>query len=250
MDYFEASHDGYAPMTHRRHALAIHGDLLVVADLVTGSGTHETMVHWHIDPQWKVSVCGARAAFTRPGAHVDLTIAEGMLEAFSGSTQGAWLGWHAPVYGRVEPASTVRIGLNGPAPTWILSVFGLDADNPVRSVELVPVTVLKTLEHPLAVRVSRAQSTDVLVIAGSTRLSAVENQHPAGAASDGPAWRVAGLESDAQVLFARTAPGSVYPAVVIVPAAEHRSAPFSKPPKPGRSSVLVGTFGNSQSCAD
>ena len=33
-DYFDGSHDGYRPIDHRRHVLALHGDLLVVADLV------------------------------------------------------------------------------------------------------------------------------------------------------------------------------------------------------------------------
>ncbi|HZW72964.1 MAG TPA: alginate lyase family protein, partial [Caldimonas sp.] len=49
-DYFEGTHDGYWPIEHRRHVLAVHGDLLVVADLVTGDGTHTASVHWHVDP--------------------------------------------------------------------------------------------------------------------------------------------------------------------------------------------------------
>ena len=33
-DYFDGSHDGYRPIEHRRRVLAIHGDLIVVADFV------------------------------------------------------------------------------------------------------------------------------------------------------------------------------------------------------------------------
>ncbi len=49
-DYLEASHDGYAPLEQRRHVLAAHGDLLIVADLLSGGGTHDVQVHWHLDP--------------------------------------------------------------------------------------------------------------------------------------------------------------------------------------------------------
>src|SRR5262249_10693722 len=31
-DYFDASHDGYAPVEHRRRVFTLHGDLVVVAD--------------------------------------------------------------------------------------------------------------------------------------------------------------------------------------------------------------------------
>ena len=40
-DYFDGAHDGYRPITHRRRVLALHGDLLIVADIVDGSGTHD-----------------------------------------------------------------------------------------------------------------------------------------------------------------------------------------------------------------
>ncbi len=129
-DYIEASHDGYAPDTHRRHVLALHGDLVLVADLVTGGGTHDVRVHWHVDPRWQVQVSGRLATFRHPGGYVDMATPEGTLELFSGAGERGngepWLGWHAPVYGRVEPASAIRIGVTGPAPAWVFSVFGLD----------------------------------------------------------------------------------------------------------------------------
>ena len=36
-DYFDGVHDGYAPLEHRRRVLALHGDLVVVADCVGGA---------------------------------------------------------------------------------------------------------------------------------------------------------------------------------------------------------------------
>ena len=40
-DYFDGAHDGYRPVEHRRRVLALHGDLVVVADFVGRRGdTH------------------------------------------------------------------------------------------------------------------------------------------------------------------------------------------------------------------
>ena len=36
-DYFDGAHDGYGPLEHRRRVLALHGDLVVVADLVSAA---------------------------------------------------------------------------------------------------------------------------------------------------------------------------------------------------------------------
>ena len=259
MDYFEASHDGYAPMSHRRHVLVVHDDLLVVADLVTGDGTHETMVHWHVDPRWRVIASEHRAVFTCAGMQVDLTIPEGALQVFAGETAGLWLGWHAPVYGRVEPASTLRIRLKRRAPTWVLSVFGLNSANAVRTVTLLPLT-METLENPLAVRVSRVQSTDLLVIATPARASLRETGFAAGVAPRPRTWRVGDVESDAQVLFVRTAAASASRDVpvpvserrTIVPAAAgaepalHRNSVS----RPGGLAALAGMFRSNRSCAE
>ena len=59
-DYFDGAHDGYQPTTHRRRVLALHGDLLIVADLVDGGGPHRAAVHWHVDP--RVDASTPRAA--------------------------------------------------------------------------------------------------------------------------------------------------------------------------------------------
>ena len=104
-DYFEGSHDGYHPLEHRRHLLALHGDLLVVADLVTdpapGAAAHRADVHWHVDPRWDITVTGRRALFKALGERVELVTPDGGLQLFSGDDSG--LGWSAPVYGRSSP---------------------------------------------------------------------------------------------------------------------------------------------------
>ena len=61
-DYFEGSHDGYDRFEHRRHLLVLHGDLLVVADLIAAvpgdAAPHRADVHWHVDPRWATTVSG------------------------------------------------------------------------------------------------------------------------------------------------------------------------------------------------
>ena len=56
-DYVEGSHDGYAPLTHRRAVLARPG-CWVVADRVLGDGDHAADLHWHLDPRWTVTPAG------------------------------------------------------------------------------------------------------------------------------------------------------------------------------------------------
>ena len=79
-DYLEASHDGYAPLIQRRHVLALHGDLLVVADLVDGGGTHDVQVHWHLDPRWKVDIAGRRALLRSAGERIEFAVSRGLID--------------------------------------------------------------------------------------------------------------------------------------------------------------------------
>jgi hypothetical protein len=189
-DYFAASHDGYQPLVHHRHVLALHGDLLIVADLVEGTGAHAAVVHWHIDPRWHVDVRGRRVVFLIDGRHVELMVPQGAIDAFSADA-GTGLGWHAPVYGRLEPATTIRVADRGNAPLWMVSVFGLNPDNAIVDVETVPIWAeAGTLIRSAGVRISRAASTDYCLVA-----------EPAGQTTS--LWRIAEIETDARMLFSR-----------------------------------------------
>jgi hypothetical protein len=189
-DYFEAAHDGYQPLEHRRHVLALPGDVIVVADLVAGEGLHRADVHWHVDPRWRIGVSGRRAVFTTPTDRAQLVVPRGLIEPFAGD-ETTGLGWHSPVYGRVEPSTTLRVRVDFHAPSWVVAVFGLNPAGEVLDVETVPVWAeAGILEHSIALRISRAGSTDHVVIA-----------HPTGAA--GSTWRVGEVETDARVLFWR-----------------------------------------------
>jgi hypothetical protein len=211
-DYFEGAHDGYRPLEHRRHVLALHGDLLLVADLVSGpaadAATHSAAVHWHVDPGWWVELTASGAQLI-DGNRVSLHTPHGTVERFDADAVSG-LGWHAPVYGRIEPATTIRITHAGAAPFWVVSVFGLDAANPVSGVATLPVWAeAGVLARSTAVRITRGRSIDYWVLAEPAPDAAsdleVETPHAGAGLCVGPVrtWRIAEFETDARMLFCR-----------------------------------------------
>ncbi len=238
-DYFDGAHDGYRPLEHRRHVLALHGDLLLVADLVSGDGahtadTHAAAVHWHVDPRWRVEAAPYSAQLIAGRERASLHTPHGVVERFTADRETG-LGWHAPVYGRLEAATTIRITHEAAAPFWIVSVFGLNAANAVRSVTILPVWAeAGALAHSTAVRIERQSSTDYLILAepatapgADVNVSAAEGGSNADAAlRSGPSrtWRVAEFESDARMLFCRLADDQQMTRVALVDGSILRSA--------------------------
>jgi len=194
-DYLQGEHDGYTPIVHRRHVLALHGDIIIVADLVAdiggGSEPHSAAVHWHIDPRWQVTTSRDNAVIQSNASRVDLHIAQGSLECFRGDAESG-LGWYSPVYGIVEPATTVRATRVAAPPFWIVSAFGLDSSNAVQSLDTLPVWAeAGVLRDAVGVRIVRDRSIDYALIADADRSS-----RPAS-------WRLADFETDAHLLFVR-----------------------------------------------
>jgi hypothetical protein len=159
-DYFDGTHDGYHPITHRRRVLVLHNDVLIVVDTVEGTGTHAAAAHWHIDPAWNVDVRRRDATFTRKGQRATLVAADGPLETFCGD-RASGLGWDAPVYGRVQPAVTLRLQASGALPLRFASVFDVGSGNPVIDVAWTPRSTAAFIE----IRISRAECIDTVAIA-------------------------------------------------------------------------------------
>ncbi len=215
-DYFDGAHDGYRPLQHRRHVLVLHGDLLIVADLVSdldlrGVEPHVAAVHWHIDPRWRAEPGADGARLIAGPQCVSLHTAQAVVERFSGDGDTG-LGWHAPVYGRLEPATTVRVTRRGSTPLWIVSVFGLNQENPVNGVDMLPVWAeAGVLAQSTAMRITRRSSIDHLILAEP----AAESAHT---------WRVAEFETDARMLFCRIADGERMTRVALVDGSVVRSS--------------------------
>src|SRR5262249_27690173 len=103
------------------------------------------------------------------------------------------LGWHAPVYGRLEPSTTLRISRRGHEPLWVATAIDLRMDRPIERVDPVPVwSAAGSLDHSLALRIVRADTVDTFVIAEGR-----------GTSSQAP-WRAGDIESDAAMLWTRT----------------------------------------------
>jgi hypothetical protein len=202
LDYFVGVHDGYQPAAHRRHVLMLHDDLLVVADLVDGAGAHTAALHWHIDPRWTVGISGRFVDVTAGGQHYSLAVPAGVVERFVADPDSG-LGWYAPVYGRLEPSTTIRVTAAASAPFWMVSVFGLDVRNQVKDVTFLPVeTPGSRVSDSVGLRISRSASSDDLVFA-----------EPAPGAPSAQ-WRLGKLETDSYLFLGRTVHGQSTRSVV------------------------------------
>jgi len=192
-DYFEGEHDGYHPLEHRRHVMMLRDDLLVVADLVRGAGNHAAAVYWHVDPRWTVTARGGVVTFGTGGSCCQLVAPNSRIERFTGDRETG-LGWHAPVYGNVMPSTSLRVTRRGEWPLWIVSVFGLNSDNPIVDGEFAPVVAdAGALEHAVALRLARRGSIDFVALAQTA------TSHSAAT------WRFGEFETDARVAFCRVA---------------------------------------------
>jgi hypothetical protein len=205
-DYFDGSHDGYSPIEHRRRVLVLHGDLVVVADLVNGSGAHTAALHWHLDPRWSVETRARGAVLTRGAEQIDrvgVSVPEGLIETFVGDDRTS-LGWFSSAYGRLERTTTIRIACAAAAPYWMITVFDLDRSNEVADVTWVPVrTEAGAVAHATAIRIARTASVDHVLFAEP----AAETTHsldPGEHAAAERLWRVGDVETDARMLFYRT----------------------------------------------
>lgn len=109
---FAGSHDGFAtlpvPAGYRREILVLHGDYLVVRDIVDGAGDHDVAVHWHAAPGLEIAV-PRPSADDRGAALAELGDAGAPVLHMAVVADGGALerraGWVSPTYGRREPAA-------------------------------------------------------------------------------------------------------------------------------------------------
>ena len=190
-DYFEGAHRGFPGISHRRHVLLLHGDVLIVADYIGGAGAHAAVAHWHVHPRWRTTLID-RSVMLSASRSVRMFAPQGQIDVLQ-ADQPSGLGWYSPAYGRVEPATTIRIAQRAQAPFWIATVFDLAAAQDLRSVEFLPVWAeAGALASSIGLRLSRASSTDYVLIAEASGESS-------------STWRIAEFETDAHMLFVRTA---------------------------------------------
>ena len=196
-DYFCGSHDGYRPAVHRRHVLAMHGDLLVVVDVVDAAGTHTAAVHWHVHPDWQVDAGTRRVRLIRrsaPSHAITFGLSGGVIDCFRGD-RDTGLGWYSPVYGRLAELTTVRVTERAAAPLWMAAAFDLSGCNAVEQVDWTAAPAAAA-----SLRIRRAASVDCVFLTTPDP----DGDRQTGQRTVAAEVRRAGdIETDARMLFYR-----------------------------------------------
>jgi hypothetical protein len=130
-DWAEASHDGYAPIEHRRSIVRAESAGWLIVDEILAEGAisgveerHSAATHWHFDPGWmlKAEAPGRLRATHVEGDQAWLLNDAGDVLLTHGDDESG-LGWYAPIYGTLVPTWTARVTHHGAAPlsmlTWI-----------------------------------------------------------------------------------------------------------------------------------
>ena len=191
-DWIEASHDGYAPLQHRRTVMRVGGGWLV-ADEILGSGAHTAAAHWHFDPAWTV----IREPGRLRGTHEDGSVAWVAHDAGEATVgrgdEATGLGWYAPVYGVLVPTWAARIEVAGNAPVTLITWIGSDRDIEAPLVQRA-ITECDGATPAIAAQITGTASRSVFLL------------RPGGGVSGAPGrCRVLDFESDARALHCRTA---------------------------------------------
>jgi hypothetical protein len=140
-DYFEgriALADG---LRHERSILSLDGDCWVIVDRITGTGSHEAAVHWHVHPEWRARQerAGGIGLVHRDGSEVRLAVTGARLETVGADAEGR-IGWVSPVYGRTVAATLLVGRASGRLPLVVGTLVepgARDARTPPRFAELL-----------------------------------------------------------------------------------------------------------------
>ena len=139
-DFVEAEHDGYAPIGHRRAIVSLHDRVWLVVDHVLGPGTHRVELYWHLHPAWQSAGGGSAAAEFR--ALEDRWAAFASTAPFGEEIRGdrEGLGWCAPTYGRIEPASVLKFAGEFACPATVVTAIAAGPSARALRIDPLPVT--------------------------------------------------------------------------------------------------------------
>ena len=100
-DLFVGSHNGFAPMIHRRWVFSLKERFCVVRDLILGQGDHQIDLFWHLSPELE----GEGSGYFDQGKKDGLEI----LVAGDGNWRRERVsGWWSPVYGQKKPSPVLN----------------------------------------------------------------------------------------------------------------------------------------------
>lgn len=210
VDYFEGTHDAYAPRRHTRAVIAVHGIGWWILDHVLGDGEASIEINWHLDPGWGCTPASAHVVKLR-GSRRSLALASSAPLALLAPGSHP-LAVCSPSYGRIDAAPTLRSVRTAALPATT-AVF-VPAD-PATSAQLA-IETLRVVAEPGAgwhASAFRARWDGGIM----TVLSALEASGIAGpgAASPGRRWGTAEYRTDARVAVVIERQGSETEAIVV-----------------------------------
>ena len=124
-EYFEGTHDGYAPIVHTRSILALHGFGWFIVDTLSGARRAAADVYWHLAPEWLPRLQGGNTvalsygptrAMLQTSAPIDIldaAAAEGLADV-------------SRAYGRIERSHTLRARVADSLPLCVLTILTLE----------------------------------------------------------------------------------------------------------------------------
>jgi hypothetical protein len=96
-------------VVHRRElAFNKQQDLVVVRDLVGGSGRHLVALHFHFDPGAEVEVCGDCVVILAGAEVVTFELDSRLEKRLHRGSDEPLAGWFSPAFGRKVPAFELR----------------------------------------------------------------------------------------------------------------------------------------------
>lgn len=188
-DYFEGAHDGYRPAIHTRAVLAVHDVGWFFIDYLLDGQSRVADAYWHLHPAWKLVADGRGGIAVRHGELAASVLSSETLQVL-GSDGPDRLAEVSPVYGRVEPSTTLRSTIRGRGPLVLLTC--VDREGRTGTVERAP--LIRTIGEgwcSAAFRIAMAGAEIVL-------LSAVEENGAQGAAP-GLLWGTDSVQTDGRL---------------------------------------------------
>ncbi|WP_202868175.1 heparinase II/III family protein [Kribbella sindirgiensis] len=109
---WDAEHDGYAPVTHRRTAVLDHGVLRVEDHLDAAA---DVRIAWHLGPEVSVELDGSTGRLEWPTGSAMVELPAGLAWTAHRGSDSPLLGWYSPRFGHKVPSTTL-IGEGALAP--------------------------------------------------------------------------------------------------------------------------------------
>jgi hypothetical protein len=189
-DFAEGAHEGYAPACHRRALARIGDGSWFIADDIDGGGPHAAAAYWHFDPAWTLLAEPGRVRAVHTAGDAAWLLHDAPRAELLAPDHESGLGWYAPVYGTLVPATAVRVVVDGNGPLQMITWVG--GEREWQSPRLLRVAAdARAQRPPIAAEIADGRRRALFVVRPGTPSRATDP------------YRVDGHESDARFLHCR-----------------------------------------------